>query len=223
MVEPLSVEEMTSTVRVIRAVVRQHLPPATRNRSCVLAARVAVDVLRYFGNRARMLPVHVIAFNAAAHQAVVDGVPEHQWPPEAHNVGTKAADGTPNLYEDGWWGHMVVLADRVPRAGRGDPAGMLLDPALDQLARPEHEILLTPCAFLVPGDVTLDGPDPDPVGMPLPDGGLVLYQQTTNRDWRNGGDWRRTHDTAAITGDAIRAVRSLRQYTQDTRAGGGAS
>ena len=111
---------------------------------CILATRVAIETLRYFGVQAQELPVGLAVLNAEYVAWEQAGRPEPM-PPTAHSIGVDPdADPTDERLATmgGYMGHLVALTtDNV-----------MIDLTLSQVNRPQKGIELGPLIVEVPGD-----------------------------------------------------------------------
>lgn len=104
--------------------------------ACILATRVAVDVLRAHGVRVQPVAVHVEVFNPAYVEHIERG--EHEaietdprcWSAQLGFTGEEQGDDRVDMHV------VAVVEDRL-----------LLDLTLDQCSRPEHDVVLTPGIF----------------------------------------------------------------------------
>lgn len=140
---------------------------------CINGTRVAIEVLRHFGVRARPASVNFVLFNQFAFELAGASVPVDDWPPQAWSVGVQAgqrsADGE-------WHGHLVV-----------DGGEWWFDPSSQSFDRPGR--IDVPLPFL------LDAPLP-PVGYEVElhmNHGLVLVvsRWPENNAWRAAAGWTR--------------------------------
>ena len=130
--------------------------------ACIVATRVAVEVLRACNIRAQPLPVHVEVFNAAA-AAHVEAGRSHlvksdpaAWSARLGFTGETQADGLLDA-------HVVAVVQDE----------MLVDLTLDQCTAPERGVLLSPGVFYgLPKGFTNGGRQSYPVN----DGCVVVYE-----------------------------------------------
>lgn len=110
--------------------------------SCILSTRIAIDVLGYYGVRARPLSVRGYLFNEAYCAAVKAGTIDEQnpstWPEEVWAIGIGQRVSPTKL------GHVVAHIQ--------DGDGLILDMSLDQANRPAKGIELSPGVFGVDED-----------------------------------------------------------------------
>jgi hypothetical protein len=181
----------------IAAAVRAAVLGEFRRDSCIASARVAIGVCRYWGIPARPLAVRVAAYTRIAwdQRDVLDGLPAELWPEGAWAVGIAGG-----RHRQGRWnGHLVALAE-VP------PGTWLLDPSLDQLARPGRGLAVAAAAFALP-----QGWDGDPAfehAWEAPDGGpVIIYGPLDDDGWRDSPNWAKQDQIIRrVTGAAIRAL-----------------
>lgn len=167
---------------------------------CVLATKVGLDVLRYFGVDAKPLPVVVAALNAPA----VDWIESDRELPREYGEDADEFEksgawivqiderdlGEPGRYP----GHLVV---GLP----GEDA--ILDLSLGQFARPEKGILVPPGGMFDLPEGFADGRR----GLyQLEGGGALVYEARPRSDrFRRGADWKRKNPYA---GALIRRIRA---------------
>ncbi len=153
---------------------------------CILASKVAVDVLRYFGKDAYALMVRVFIANAPLVKRFQAGNP-----PRNQEELQQAAkeDGSHSIglgygYTKGKWsGHLVVISE-----------GQMLDLTLTQANRPAQGIILEPVLVPASSDF-LAGKD----DLLLTIGGtLVKYHAfPDDHSYEDSPDWRRFNPLAA--------------------------
>lgn len=81
---------------------------------CIIAARVAVEVGRYFGVPITPRAVDAIAFNGKGYELFQRGVPATEWPSEAWSVAAVRddRDGYERSPHSGYDGHVIVESPR---------------------------------------------------------------------------------------------------------------
>jgi hypothetical protein len=167
--------------------------------SCVASTRVVIEVLDYFGIRAKPQPVRLRIFNPEATRLVAAGVellPEHKdagaWIVEVEGTGrmTAGADGRRR-----WDGHLVAVAI--------NPAGpdVAIDLSLDQASRPQRNIRLEPTSFVLP-----DGWRDRPFGIEQ-NGCTIAYTAIDSGNWR-AGDWTERNRWSPAAAEIIRNIRT---------------
>jgi hypothetical protein len=144
---------------------------------CINGTRVAVDVLRNFGVRAKPASVTVVVFNGFAWQLYTAGVPPIEWPPHAWSVGVD-----PNRSESRpgqWDGHLVAVGD-----------DFTLDISAGQFYRPGK--------IALDGPLLIDGALADDTLMAMGKGGLrVVYRRSPQaNEWRTASGWNNALNTA---------------------------
>jgi hypothetical protein len=170
-------------------------------RVCLLAARVGIEVLRYFGLMPKPFPCRAVGMNDIA----VDGLAKHQSWPEifaagGHSIGQAGSGVLP----DGHWdGHLAVLIERYCVEDREEGA-LLVDLSLGDLNRPERGIHTAPLRATVPQrSVTRQ----ERLFLPLAEGGIVMYERIPDTSWRDAPDWRESRRWNPIVAALIRELR----------------
>lgn len=191
----LTIEQLARITAVCRVETLRFRSPD----SCIASVRVLTDVLSYFGHSSEPLACTTVVFNAAGWEQLQQGIPHEQWSPEAHSVGV---EGTGNLRShdpNRWDGHLVALVDD----GR-----WLVDPSLDQFARPQRDINVMPAVL----DAT-DWADRSRMHYwGRPDGTVVGYQVMAHAGpWRQSPDWRGRKNEAAFRASVGAAIRTLKE------------
>jgi hypothetical protein len=173
------------------AVAPEYFVPGRGN--CIVASRVGVEVLRYFGIPARTLPCEAYAYNPAAWRVMayrdeptVAGalVVARSTPPSG---GTRRSEG-------GWWGHMVILLDS---------GETMLDLDLRQFRREAAGVVVPDAAAFA-----WSGEPPHAYALPA-GGGIIYYPMPEDRTHRQG-DWtpgRLVRAARPITAALIRRIR----------------
>jgi hypothetical protein len=144
--------------------------------ACIVATRVAVEVLRACNIRAQPLPVHVEVFNAAAAELVQAGrgdlvhTDPVAWSAQLGFTGEPQAHGLLDL-------HLVAVAQDE----------MLVDLTLDQCNAPERGVRLSPGVFHgLPKGFTKGGRQSYPVN----DGCVVVYDaHPEGKTFLSAPDW----------------------------------
>ena len=182
---------------LIARAVRQAVLVEFRHDSCIASTRVTLEVCRYWGLAARPQAVKVQAFTPQAWQqrAALRNVPVDKWPKGAWSVGIA---GSGKHGPGRWDGHLVALHGR-----------WLIDPSLDQLARPQHGLLVLASAFRMPeqwGGALAE----DEVGMvTMPDGTVIIYESLDDQEWRQSPNWSaKSPAIKRVTGAAIKWLTS---------------
>lgn len=186
-----SVADLASAAVIARSEI---LATGVTVKSCVLSVRVLKDVLDYFGIDSRPQAVGVVAFNAEGWELAGRNVPQSEWPPSAWSVGVKGTGLVEQRERSYWDGHLVLLV--------GD---IMIDPSLDQLARPERGINVAPTAFAIPPDTDTRAS----FGYSRPDGGGSLLYSFLDLPptWRNAPDWQDGRDLRQIVARTIKRLR----------------
>lgn len=139
--------------------------------SCIVATRVAIEVLKIHGIRARGQAMRVEAMNAAAIWDVKMGVPVPS--PESYIVATEGT-GAFDPGDNSWDGHLVAIFTDA----KGE---VLLDLSADQFARPGKGIHAEPLALRLNGGF--------PVGYVWENGSCLAYDPVKSRGYRQSSNW----------------------------------
>lgn len=188
---------------VVPDVLRDLLPPERRNGGvCLVATRIGIETLRYFGVRGRPVMTAVLAGNlpwvrwaSAGCPGGRDGFPEDAW-----NVMVGSSDS-------------VEVVEGVDRRGRGgidghlaigvdldDGRSILVDLDAGQFARPDRGIHVPDVVSVEWHDRTAGS------GIDLDGGGVLIYRPHPRPPrYVHAPDWRLS---ARDAGAAIRRVRS---------------
>lgn len=167
--------------------------------SCIGSVNVALKVMNRFGIKAVPRATRTFLFNAAMVEEMgrrgpdAAAQPMSSYPPECWSVGLGHLD---EKTEPGKWnGHLIaIVADSV-----------LLDPSLDQAARPERGLDVTGFAAPLPEDWRTT-----PTLELRNDDGMQLLYQLTPQDlsYRFTPDWQREYNE--IVAEIVRAMRGDR-------------
>jgi len=178
-----------------------------RRDICVLAAWVGQQVLRSYGISARAHAVRAVILNRQMREHVGDDLDRlfEPWTAELEEELDRRGAWSVLL---GWEGRQ--RADRPRTPGRRFPGHVILetrnpdrliDPTLDQAARPERGMPLEPAALEVPRDqLKRFGRGDGVAAFEDEDSGvLTVYGVVPGLDFRRGADW---HDaeTRELTG-----------------------
>jgi hypothetical protein len=110
---------------------------------CVLASRVAMDVLRDHFIGARALKVQTITMNQTAWEAEMRGEDGTRTPGGIAWGCGLAGDGSQNFVEDGWLnGHVVLTVENE----------VMLDASAVQFTHIEYGVIVEPLAIPLDGD-----------------------------------------------------------------------
>jgi len=178
--------------------VRQAILAEFRHDSCIASTRATLLVLHYFGHIAYPQAVKVQAFNAKAWamRDELKGLPIEQWPPGAWSVGIAGRAGSSRPGR--WDGHLVAVSGR-----------WLLDPSLDQLARPAKGIWVEAGAFRMPEHWGAGWPEDEAGLVTQHDGSVILYEPLADTSWRQSPNWSaKLPAIKRVTGEAIRLLRA---------------
>jgi hypothetical protein len=160
---------------------------------CILAARVAVEVGRYFGVPITERAVKVAVFNAKADALAKAGVPTADWPDDAWSVGV-GPDDVRSSMSSGYNGHVIAESESY-----------VLDLSAGQFNRPTRDLVVT-------GPMVLPrGPDPAECWVYGDERGQVLiYEPIPDRGYRDSPDWRDPSNWRDRAGRLIRTIASTR-------------
>jgi len=128
---------LTKLCKVIPEVLCNHRPDC-----CILATRLALDVLHFFKIPARALSVRTVIYNGPLAKRMREGrAPQTtQELEKAFEEDGSYSVGLGYGYTEGKWsGHLVVISN-----------GRMLDLTIGQASRPQHGIVLEP--FVMPVD-----------------------------------------------------------------------
>lgn len=155
---------------------------------CIIAARVAVEVGRYFGIPIEARAVDAIAYNKSGGEMMTRGVPLDEWPEEAWSVGI--VKGIPG---PGYDGHVIAESPRF-----------ILDLAAGQFNRPWR-------ALDCPGPIVIEKPeeyDPAVVKATRGDTTIVYRSEVGGRRFMGAPDWRNELNFGVEAAALIRVLRS---------------
>jgi hypothetical protein len=126
--------------------------------TCILTARVALEILKHYKVRARVVPLKIAVFN----EKMVERIGREGRPPKDEEESARWAteDGSWGLgighsglvMENRYDGHLAVLV----HYDVDDPeiGGLLMDLAIQQASRPQRGIVLEPLIATVPANFT---------------------------------------------------------------------
>lgn len=188
-------EDIERTARILDALPRVVREEAERGfpgvpYTCVYNARVGFDVLRHFGIRVRALPVSVTVVNPAmvARMQREPGWPANQdemreWQQEDGSWGVQVGDVgyRPGRYD----GHLVLLALGPDLDGDPDYGGVLVDAAIHQVSRPQHNIELESVVTPVSPNLLRDESQ-----IVSNNGCALIYRRIDNVGYIDAPDWR---------------------------------
>lgn len=162
-----------------------------KTNACILASRVGVEALSYFGVLSRVMPMKTIVQNAKLVEQLNANV-AIDWSTGAHGVGVD-----PDLpsTDTGWNGHMCIAVPSVM---------LFVDLTLPQFSRPEKDIVMSPIVASY-DDAFLQG-------------GTAVYRLNNCRviyefrpdlrgTWEHSSDGRKNIST--IAGPVIRSMREI--------------
>jgi hypothetical protein len=154
--------------------------------ACILATRVGIEVLRYFGVPASAVSTALCVLNAEYITWQQAGSQE-PLPPEAHSIGVDpAAVPTQPRYR----GHLVLVTDD----------NTMIDLTLPQVNRPHKGIELQPLVARVPKDFRTNTS-----WFATKNAGCeVAYQPFDDRTYKEAPDWRNHKD---LVGPLIRYIK----------------
>jgi len=161
---------------LLAATVRQAVLTQFRQDSCIASARVTLLVCHYFGIVAKPQAVKVCAYTPLAweQRARLASLPAEQWPSGAWAVGITGGEHRPGR----WNGHLVALAGR-----------WLIDPSLDQLARPHLGLLVAASAWQMPEHWSGQVAEDEQGQITQPDGSVITYDALADTTWRQSPNW----------------------------------
>lgn len=184
---------------VARPVIRERF----RRDSCLVSTAIAVDVLDYFGIRARPVEVSILVGNAAAAECLSAELPMTEWPEDAWTVGTVRRGEQPDdeRVEKSWDGaHLVALTDD----------GWLVDLAADQYAR-EHRAMPVEALTVELGEAGVARFEAgEAIALGGPEGSFIVYRRYPDQrpsSWRSVVDWRDRSRRRDLVGRIIRDLR----------------
>ena len=190
---------LDSLVELWNSEVRPHVV----TNACVLSARLASEVLDYFGIKHRVLPMSVMAMNDEMLKHQQEDVHYTAWSPTAWSVGVgfgqmvatnkDSRDGT------GFDGHVVVVTDNH-----------YIDLTAYQFNRVEHRINTGGSVVIPMTDITY----PFTLSSEMPNEwiyialqqGHLLMAPNGNDEFKDSPDWRTHYKRQA--GDIIRQIRT---------------
>lgn len=139
--------------------------------SCIISTRVAVEVLKVFGIRARGQAVKVEALNP---RAVLDVEAKATEPRLGSWIVGVEGTGQHDYDQNSWDGHLVAIFEDT----KGE---VLVDVSADQFARPAKDIHAEPLAIRLTGGW--------PVGRLWPNGSALAYSPIRSRSYRQSSNW----------------------------------
>jgi hypothetical protein len=177
-----------TVLRLLAAEARPMILAGWGPESCAVSTRIALDVCRAVGVSAKPLAVAVMAFNEPAWPLFLDGVPVHEWPPEAWSVGIDPEERS----------HVVALVEGTT----------LLDLSADQLDRPEKRLRVPEPVVARVGPAFLT--DGDHLGLSDDEGTRLLYRRGGDLNWlHRSPDWTERRRRASIVGALVRRLREV--------------
>lgn len=208
---PEQVRLLDAVVRVARPLIREHF----NADSCIASTRIGMDVLAHFGVAAVEMPLMAFLFNHEAIKLFEAGMTSQEIGEHVRGISVEqeggawtlgvGAPGAPTVSgREGWTGHLVAT---IP------DAGVILDLSLDQASRPQKNMLLKPCWFIVEDEAFWV----DPKGRTtiINEAGAMMLDRDAlgGTTYKASPNWKRKTSTPApifrdVTGRIIRAVRA---------------
>jgi hypothetical protein len=162
--------------------------PEVIPRACILAARVATEVLDYFSIPHVVQPVETIAANDACLTMVLHDVPIADWPADAWNVAAGRRSAAVN--GNGWPGHLAVVT-----------TDWYLDLSATQFDRPAKHIVTGGPVVRHVDEMTLDRWF---IRFPIVEG-WYQWNPEDNHTYRTARDW--TVNGPEFAGPVIRRLK----------------
>lgn len=167
---------------------------------CINGSRVAVEVLRRAGIKARPMSVRFMLFNRFGWDMYSRAIDVDKWPPHAWSLGVSESNEPERAMK--WHGHLMVEGE-----------GFTLDMSARQFARPG--LIESPSPLLVPIELPTDGgwavltDEHQQV--------LIMNRWPENKAWRHAPGWLRPPDPAVIrqVERRMRAALESRKETHD--------
>lgn len=156
---------------------------------CILATRIAFELLKHYDIRTRAVPVTVAVFNAAAERRIAslgrlpkDVAEMNEWAKEDGSWSVGVTGHATPTDANSWVGHLIALA--MPNASEGSD-GVLVDLSAPQFSRPSRQIEIPPLTQTVPGSFLAGEPCVLRVN-----GCIARYVYTPElQPWTNAPDW----------------------------------
>ena len=180
----------------------QDVRPFVVENACVLAARIASEVLTYFGIEHKHVSMAAMSMNDIMFAHQKNGDHHSQWDTSAWSVGVgfpnMVATNVDNREASGFEGHVVIITDnfyldltayQMSRLNRGIDTGGSILVSLQQIRHPYTMPLF-------PGDWSY---------IPIPEGHL-LATPNDNEQYKLSNDWRKNYKIQS--GEIIRSVRN---------------
>jgi hypothetical protein len=124
--------------------------------TCILTARIVLDLLKHYKVSARVVPVQLAIFNEKMVARIgregrfpKDVAESEKWAGEDGSWGL-ATGYTGQMMGNSYDGHLVVLVHYNVRDDDEDIGGILLDLTIQQQSRPHRGIILEPLIATVP-------------------------------------------------------------------------
>lgn len=180
-------------------------------QTCVLTARVGLEVLRHFGIKARPVPVWAYVFNEHMRRMVnemgrypADQREMREWW-KKHRAWTLGVGRTGQAADDRFDAHLVLMTHRWDDS-EGD-GGVLIDLALGQVSRPQRRIYLEPVVATVP-DGFMDEEKLSPLLADSGNNNTVRYQFYPEKrgEWTHFPDWADQHRRDPIIRRSIEKI-----------------
>ena len=187
----------------------QEAPPLIKERYpetrvCVFASRVAIEVLHYFGIQAQPWSWRLVAMNAIAADAYAQGRRmSDTWDDGGFALGQDGSGAILDPRGYRWDGHLTAMVPRFCVVD-GEEGALLVDLSLGDLNRPDKAIHTAPLGATVPQRLIDERLR---VHIPLPEGGIAMYEPLVSDVWRQAPDWRVQARWKPLVGELIRALR----------------
>lgn len=180
--------------------------------ACILGARVASEILSYFGVRHQVLVARVIAVNDLMLSHMEQGTDPIDFSPSAWSVAIGFPDNhrsRPNLpVQPGFNGHVVILTDNF-----------YLDLTASQMNRPFRKILVDEPLLVPLAEIGLrrlrEDDEIEWAFIPLKEGKLLfrfLEDSPSTTTYKKSRDWR-IHYTR-FAGPMIRSIKQSLKHTE---------
>jgi hypothetical protein len=199
---------MKPTPDAIVHALAEHARPIIREDyrvdSCIVSTLVGIEALRYFGIPAVPQSVKVRAFNRAMADHIIKGEVDDErtcayWTPIDGSWGVGVGYGNGPLDRPGWDGHLVIRCDKFQ-------APVMIDLSIDQVNRPQHNIITKPfCALLPKGWPT----PPDDMALIEFEQAVLHYTVHTNESYQDSEDWKLVDRARPVIGRVIRKLKEV--------------
>jgi hypothetical protein len=191
---PEHAELLSELCNVARPIILERFRPD----SCIVSTRIAIDVLDYFGIKAKALPVKLGAYNPLAWESVEKGV-EPDWNGGAWGVGIGTASPIAFTRQSpsGVDGHLVALVEDTT----------LLDLSIDQASRPAKGITLAPYFGAIRPENLAGFEEGEGLVFRVDGDCRIVYWRHPERFHLQAPDWTDRSRRKDLVGRIIRAVR----------------